>query len=172
MEHIFQYALPGDRLMGTEHPGYVKAYDKIQERRFGQDREGSSRHWKVALVFMAFVVGLGLISAKAQHGIEGKWKDETKGGVIEIYEENGLYFGKLISADNPEENEKVQAYGEDIILMRNFEKKSDTKYCCGKMYQPKFKRTISATLILEDSNTLKIKGSYGVVKGTRIWKRV
>lgn len=29
-----------DRVMGTEHPDYVKEYDKLQEQRFGQSLEG------------------------------------------------------------------------------------------------------------------------------------
>ncbi|MEM7511464.1 MAG: hypothetical protein AAF388_11060 [Bacteroidota bacterium] len=27
-----------DRLMGTEHPDYMKEYDKIQEKRFEENR--------------------------------------------------------------------------------------------------------------------------------------
>ena len=32
--------------------------------------------------------------------IEGKWKFRDKGAFVLIYEENGLYFGKLIEAGN------------------------------------------------------------------------
>lgn len=37
-----------DRLMKTEHPDYVKEYDMIQERRFGNTRPSYS--WKITLI--------------------------------------------------------------------------------------------------------------------------
>lgn len=160
-----------DRLIGTEHPDYVKEYDKIQKRRFGIYTPKSFT-WKSTLsLFLIIVFGFILIAAKPPNSIEGNWKDNKEGGVIRIYEENGLYFGQLMGADNPKDNKKIQAYGE-IILMRNFKKKSSTEYCCGIIFQPKEKRIISATLVLKDKNTLKINGKYGIFTGSRIWKRL
>lgn len=160
-----------DKMMGTEHPDYVKKYDEIQKRRFGID-DSASFSWKATfLVFSAVIIGLSAISAtKSIDGIEGKWRDNNGGAVILIYEENGLYFGQLISADNPEENQKIQEHGK-VILMKNFKKTSPTEYCCGTIFQPKEKRTISATLILKDKNTLKINGKYGAFTASRTWKR-
>lgn len=52
--------------------------------------------------------------------------------------------------------------------MRDFEKKSPREYCCGTIFQPREKRKITATLILEDHNTLKINGKYGLFVGISI----
>jgi Delta7-sterol 5-desaturase len=161
-----------DRIMGTEHPDYVQEYDEIQKRRFGVDTP-SSFSWNGSLfLFFILAVGLTMIAAKSPDGIEGKWKDDNDGGVIMIYEEDGLYYGQLIGADKQEDNQKIQEYGKKIILMKNFEKKSSKEYCCGTIIQPREKRTITATLILIDKNTLKINGQYGVFTGSRILKRL
>jgi len=159
-----------DRLMGTEHPDYVKEYDKIQERRFGTSTP-SALPLKKTFMLLTILMGLLALSAKAQDGIEGDWKDHHGGGIIKIYEENGLYFGQLIGADKSEENQKIQTH-EKIVLMKNFEKKSSTEYCCGTIYQPREKRTISATLILESDKVLRIYGRYGVFSGSRRWTRL
>ncbi|MEL6274598.1 MAG: hypothetical protein AAFU03_05825, partial [Bacteroidota bacterium] len=70
---------------------------------------------------------LGTISAQAQAGIEGKWNTNKEGGIILIYEEDGKYYGQLISSDNPENNKKIQEHGKKIILMRDFEQKNETE---------------------------------------------
>lgn len=157
-----------DRLMKTENPDYVKEYDKIQERRFGNARPSYS--WKITLMLLMLVLGLGAISAKGQGSIKGKWKDDEGGGVILIYQEDGMYYGQLAAADEPEENAKIQ--GKTIVLMKDFQKTSDTQFCCGTIYQPREKRLITATLILKDGNTLEINGRYGLFTGSRIWTRL
>lgn len=148
-----------DRIMGTEHPDYVKEYDVIQERRFGNDVPSNFLWKRVFFLFFVTSIGFVMISATTSNSIEGKWRDNEAGGVILIYEEKGLYFGQLISADKQEEHKKIQAH-EKIILLKNFKKKNTREYCCGTIFQPREKRTINGTLILEDQNTLKIKGKY------------
>jgi len=113
---------------------------------------------------------LSIFSVQAQSGIEGKWKNE-KGVVISIYEEEGKYFGRLISSENAEQNKQIQDK-EKIVLLNNFEKESDTKFCCGTIFQPKMKKNLNATLYLEDANTLKMKVKQGVFSGTKYWERI
>lgn len=160
-----------DRLLGTEHPDYVLEYDKIQDRRFKMS-SSSKTSWKPS-IFLFIIIGLGLsLSAAAQSsGIVGDWKDDDGGGTIRIYEENGLYFGQLTEADDAKENKKIQQHGE-VIIMKNFEKINNEKYCCGTIYQPREKRTISATLILKDEEILVIQGKFGVFTGSRTWRRL
>jgi sterol desaturase/sphingolipid hydroxylase (fatty acid hydroxylase superfamily) len=160
-----------DRVMGTEHADYVKEYDEIQKRRFGIYKHNSVTVKSTFLVVLAVGVSFMIISAQIPKDVEGIWKDNNDGGIIKIYEKEGMYFGQLIEAEKPEDNKRIKAYGE-IILMKNFKKKSATEYCCGTIYQPKEKRTIKATLVLQDENTLKINGKYGIFTGSRIWKRL
>jgi len=162
-----------DRLMGTENPNYVSEYDRIQESRFGtsQTQTATSFWRKISLPFFVVLLLIG-ISVFGQSPIEGKWKDAEDGGVILIYEENGTYFGQLISADKPEENKRIQEHGEKIVLLKNFEKKNEKELCCGTIYQPKEKRLVQGTLVLLNSTTLKVKGRYGIFTGSRIWRKI
>lgn len=122
-------------------------------------------------LLFTFILATSIISAKAQTGIEGKWEEPKNGGVILIYKEDGKYFGQLIASDDPKETEKIKAKGK-ILILRDFEKKSETKFCCGKIYQPKKEKLISAELMLEDKNTLKVTGKSGIMSGSQTWKRL
>lgn len=117
------------------------------------------------------LVFMGMTSVAAHNGIEGKWKDHKNGAVILIYEEDGMYYGQLISVDDPGKNEKVQER-DKIVLLRNFKKTSETEFCCGKIYQPKHKRVVDGTLVLKDENTLKVTGRLGIIKGTQTWTKL
>ncbi len=129
--------------MGTEHPDYVKEYDKIQEQRFGQYIP-STASWKNSLSLFIFVlVAFFIMSVSSSaNGIEGKWKFRDNGAVVQIYKENGLFFGRLIDAGNDTDNQKLKAHGGDVILMRNFETKGPNTYCCGTLFAPKKKLTL------------------------------
>ncbi len=128
--------------------------------------------YRIFIVASFICLGLGLGSVQAQTGIEGKWKDTEKGITLLIFQENGKYFGQVVASDDPKQNEKIQAHGKKIVVLKNLEKKSDSKYCCGTIYQPEKGKTLSATLTLKDKNTLQLKAKYGLISGTRIWKRI
>ncbi|WP_163381776.1 DUF2147 domain-containing protein [Cyclobacterium sp. SYSU L10401] len=127
--------------------------------------------WPTKNMPLIFVSILMAFSFCAQAQIEGQWKDTEKSITILIYEQEGKYFGQLLSSEDAEQNKKIQENGK-IVLLRDFKKKSDTKFCCGTIFQPKAKRTLDATLFLEDDKTLKIKASYGFFSGTKYWKRL
>jgi uncharacterized protein (DUF2147 family) len=116
-----------------------------------------------------FLLGAGAITAFGQSSIEGKWKDEEKGGTILIYKENGLYYGQLIAADDPDENAMIK--DRKIMVIKDFQQEDDTTFCCGTLFQPKYKRELSGTLVLVNANQLKVKGKYGLYTGSRVWKR-
>lgn len=156
-----------DRLMGTENPDYVKNYDVIQQRRFGK-REASSFAKKMSLPLI-IILAMFSFTALGQSPIEGKWKDSEGGGVILIYEQDGKFFGQILSADNPEENKKLD--GRKILVLKNFEKKSEKEFCCGTIFQPKERRTLKGDLVLQDPNTLIINVQHGIFSGSRIWKK-
>ncbi|MEL6863262.1 MAG: DUF2147 domain-containing protein [Bacteroidota bacterium] len=127
---------------------------------------------KRSLLLFAFILGFGSLSAYAQEGIEGSWKNNKNGAVILIYQEDGKYFGRLIGTENSEQSEKIQAQEEEIIILRNFEQKSATEFCCGEVFQPQKRRTMSANLTLEDKQTLRMDAKLGFVKGTQHWTRM
>jgi sterol desaturase/sphingolipid hydroxylase (fatty acid hydroxylase superfamily) len=161
-----------DRMMGTEHPDYVKEYDRIQKRRFKQTTPPTTSWTSGAIPVILLILALSALSAtSSQKGVEGKWKFLDNGAVIRIYEKEGLYYGQLIETGNEEDNRKLQANGQ-VILMRNFKKESPTKYCCGTIFAPKKNKTLSATLVLENANTLRVNAKYGMLTGSKTLYRL
>ena len=161
-----------DRIMGTEHPDYVKEYDEVQARRFGGRPLAPSYGWMKAFFLVIALLGIGLVSAKAQSTIKGKWKQEENGGTILIYEEDGFYYGQLIAADSPEENAKIQAHEKKIFILKDFKKENETQFCCGTVYAPRKKKTLSGSMILEDENTLKVSAQYKMFSGSKTFTRL
>ncbi len=159
-----------DRAMKTEYPDYVKEYDLIQEKRFGAAGFTSSFKLRHTLLLLMLLVGLSCLSAFGQSSIEGRWRDEETKGVIEIYQKNGTYYGRVVGSDDPEEQKKIEQ--QEVLVLKDFRKESKNTFCCGTMYQPREKRTVTGTLELVDAHTLKIHGRYGIFRATRIWKRV
>ncbi len=125
------------------------------------------------LPFSLLMLLLGINSnlANAQASIEGKWKEPKNGSTILIYEEGGFYYGQLIGNEKATENEKIQAQ-DKIILLKDFQKEDETTFCCGTIYQPRTKKTISATLTLEGEGSLKVTGQVGAIKRSRVWQRL
>jgi uncharacterized protein (DUF2147 family) len=159
-------------MMGTEHPDYVKEYDRIQKRRFKQTTPPTTSWTSGAIPVILLILALSALSAtSSQKGVEGKWKFLDNGAVIRIYEKEGLYYGQLIETGNEEDNRKLQANGQ-VILMRNFKKESPTKYCCGTIFAPKKNKTLSATLVLENANTLRVNAKYGMLTGSKTLYRL
>ena len=156
-----------DRLMKTERKDYVQTYDNIQEKRFGLPKVNGVGTKK--LLGVLFFLSLGGTTLSAQGSIQGEWRDDKLGAVIQIYEEEGKYYGKVISVDDPEDNAKLES--REVIVMRDFYQKSDATYCCGTFFAPKRKITFEATLVLEEENKLIIKGQYKRLSGKRVLKR-
>lgn len=157
-----------DRIMKTENPDYVRLYDTIQKRRFGAYTPTLSA--KRSLLLLLILLATGLLALQAQSSIVGTWKDHEKGGIIRIYQENGLYYGQLIGADNPADHAKIQ--GKKIMVIRDFKQENSTTYCCGTLFQPQHQRELSATLILEGTDRICINARYGVFSGTRYLERM
>lgn len=162
-----------DRIMGTEHPDYVKEYDKIQEQRFGQ--KSQSLHFLTSTISIFLILFTGLLSlssTNSSYEIKGKWKMRDNGAIVQIYEKNGLYFGKLIETGNDIDNQKLKEYGKTVVLLKNFVKNSPNTYCCGTIYAPKKDKTLSANMTLENSHKLRVDAKYGTLSGSRILDKV
>ncbi|MEL6987780.1 MAG: DUF2147 domain-containing protein, partial [Bacteroidota bacterium] len=125
----------------------------------------------VTIITFFILAFLTMSATSSPSEIEGKWKFRDNGAVVQIFEENGLYYGKLIEAGNKDDNQKLKETGE-IIIMRGFERESQYTYCCGTIFAPKKKKTLSATMTLENSNMLKVDAKYGIFEGSRILDKV
>jgi uncharacterized protein (DUF2147 family) len=120
---------------------------------------------------------------KAQNQIVGKWTSEDKKGVIEVFEQNGQYFGKLTTiktpndenglpkkdAKNPSPALRNQALL-NLVILKNFQY-SDNQWSGGTIYDPNNGKTYTCKMWLTDNNTLKIRGYLGPFFRTQTWTR-
>jgi Delta7-sterol 5-desaturase len=158
-----------DRLLGTEHPDYVRDYDKIQQQRFGERIQPEHESKTILKKSIAAVLMVTLsISAFAQ--IEGKWKTEDKTAVIEIYKQGDKYFGKLVWTI-PEQQKKIPE-GKTVMVLMDFEKKNAVTFINGTINMVRKKRKVNGTLTLKDDNRLELYGSYMGYKGKQVWTRI
>lgn len=126
--------------------------------------------WIGILLIGSFAV-LSLSSMKpTATNIEGKWKNTETSATVQIYKKGGLFFGKIIKFDNPEYEKKRG--NKTPLILKNFKKKSETKYCCGKILPVKYNYQIPGEIKVINNNTLNVKGSYMGLSDSKTWKRV
>lgn len=126
------------------------------------------------LLMMAFAV----ISLTAySQDIFGTWITESGDGNVEIYENNGKIYGKIVwlekgpdtkDTHNPDAKLKERKLI-GVNLLSGLTKKGD-KYEGGKIYDPKSGKTYKCTIWLDGKN-LKVRGILGIFHSTQTWKR-
>ena len=119
--------------------------------------------------------------------ILGKWKsidEETNKdeSIIEIYQEKGEYYGKIIQLINPKtkdpvcENCKGKNKNKLIVglVIINGLKKDGNEWSGGKVLDPKNGKEYKCYITLKDNNTMKLRGYIGfsVFGRTAYWYRV
>ena len=129
---------------------------------------------KKILLMMTFAV----ISLTAySQDIFGTWITEAGDGNVEIYENNGKVFGKIVwlkkGADTKDtHNPDAKLKDRKLIgvnLLSDLTKKGD-KYEGGKIYDPKSGKTYKCAIWL-DGKELKVRGILGIFHSTQTWKR-
>jgi len=129
---------------------------------------------KKILLMMTFAV----ISLTAySQDIFGTWITEAGDGNVEIYENNGKVFGKIVwlkkGADTRDtHNPDAKLRDRKLIgvnLLSGLTKKGD-KYEGGKIYDPKSGKTYKCAIWL-DGKELKVRGILGIFHSTQTWKR-
>lgn len=129
---------------------------------------------KKILLMMAFAV----ISLTAySQDIFGTWITESGDGNVEIYENNGKIYGKIVwlekgpdtkDTHNPDAKLKERKLI-GVNLLSGLNKKGD-KYEGGKIYDPKSGKTYKCAIWL-DGKELKVRGILGIFHSTQTWKR-
>ncbi len=129
---------------------------------------------KRILLMMTFAV----ISLTAySQDIFGTWITEAGDGNVEIYENNGKVFGKIVwlkkGADTKDtHNPDAKLRDRKLIgvnLLSGLTKKGD-QYEGGKIYDPKSGKTYKCAIWL-DGKELKVRGILGIFHSTQTWKR-
>ena len=139
------------------------------------------------LVTILFVSGNLLAQNFTTDDILGYWLNEEQDGKVNIYKENGKYYGKLIWLKNPIDEEtgkpKLDKHNPDdelkkrptkgIILMSDFEYEGEGLWEEGDIYDPKSGKTYSCYMKLETMDQLKVRGFIGIslIGRTTYWTR-
>jgi len=138
---------------------------------------------KAILMLMMAMVIIPFTQLKAQDfkadDIVGVWMNEDKDAQVEIYKDNGKYFGKIVWLLNPIDEEtnkpKLDDKNEDVslrdrpvmglLLLKDFVFDGDDEWEDGTIYDPKNGKTYSCYMEFEDEDdmsTLKIRGYIGI----------
>ncbi|MCB2221431.1 MAG: DUF2147 domain-containing protein [Bacteroidetes bacterium] len=141
------------------------------------------------LSIFIFLAGFGL-HASAQSfkadDVLGIWYNEEKDAKVEIYEENGHYFGKVVWLEEPNEPETGKPKLDDenpdeelqkrpimgLLLVKDFI--FDGKlWDDGEIYDPKSGNTYSCYMKMESNDKLKVRGYIGIslIGRTTYWTR-
>lgn len=133
------------------------------------------------------IVTLFITSTYAQKTVLGKWKsidDETGKalGIVEIYEEGGKIYGKIIDILIPKDKNKTceKCVGDDknkpilgLTIIKGLKKDGD-EYNGGHILDPKYGKLYKCYINLENEDKLKIRGYIGIslFGRTQYWHRV
>lgn len=132
-----------------------------------------------------FVAVAGIFSVNAQ--VTGRWKtiDDKTGdakSIVEIYEQNGKIYGKVVEILNPaRKNSKCDKCDgadkgkpiEGLIIIKGL-KKDGEKYTDGDILDPQKGKLYSCTIKLDGKDKLDVRGYMGIsmLGRTQVWHRV
>ena len=122
-----------------------------------------------------------------ENSVLGQWKtidDETGDArsIVELYEEEGKIFGRIIDILNPNNKEKtcIKCEGDEkdmpligLNIIKGLEL-DDDRYEDGTIFDPEKGKTYDAKIWIEDDtpNTLKVRGYIAFLYRTQEWIRV
>ena len=110
-----------------------------------------------AFILLALFISL---TAYSQSDIVGIWNTEKENSIVEIYEDNGELFGKIISSDRAEVVGKIN--------LRNLQNKGD--HWKGELFVFK-RRSWYDVAIHEENDTLYLVISVGFFEKEVQWPR-
>ena len=110
-----------------------------------------------AFILLALFISL---TAYSQSDIVGIWNTEKENSIVEIYEDNGELFGKIISSDRAEVVGKIN--------LRNLQNKGD--HWEGELFVFK-RRSWYDVSIYEENDTLYLVISVGFFEKEVQWPR-
>ena len=130
------------------------------------------------LVCFMSIVFVPTISAQVHKSddIIGTWLNQEATGKIQIFKQNGKYFGKLVWLRTPldsitgqprtdKENPDVKMKSAPLIglvNLKNFAFDGTQEWSNGTIYDPKNGKTYSCKISFENANKLKIRGFIGL----------
>lgn len=131
---------------------------------------------KKLLPFFLAVIFLTLTSFNYNNGdvILGVWANGTNKGHIQLYKQDGKYYGKIIWLKQPyddtgkpkidKNNPDVNARSRSLlglVMLRDF-KYEDGEWVDGRIYNPDDGKEYKCNMKLKDLKTLAIRGYIGI----------
>lgn len=139
------------------------------------------------IVVAVTVLFLTLQMNAQDKSVFGQWKtidDETgtAKSIVEVYEQEGKVFGKIIDILNPEDRDKVCIYckGDEkdqpligLTIIKGLQL-DDDRYEDGTIFDPEKGKTYKAKIWVDDEepNVLKVRGYIAFLFRTQEWIRV
>jgi uncharacterized protein (DUF2147 family) len=124
----------------------------------------------IVLVFLV----LTSFNNNAADAILGVWANGSNKGHIQLYEQNGKYYGKIIWLKQPLDDAgkpKIDKHNPDekarskkllgLIMLRDFKYK-DGEWVDGMIYNPTDGKEYKSKMKLKDAKTLAVRGYIGI----------
>ena len=134
--------------------------------------------------FVSCIILFLNIEAFAQNQIIGKWMSEDKKGITEIYKHNGKFYGKIVWLKKPKDEKGLPMTDINnsdktlkkrvllgLVVLKDLHYKNN-EWIDGTIYDPQTGKTYNCKLTLANSNTIKLRGYWGILSETRLWSKV
>lgn len=142
---------------------------------------------KKLFLLLIFIVSSILVFAGFNpDDIVGVWKDGRGKGQIQIFKQNGKYYGKIVWLKDPKDangRPKVDRKNPNpslrtkpimgLVMLKDF-KYDDNEWTGGHIYNPSDGKEYKAYMKLRDKNTLNVRGYVGIslLGKTDTWSRI
>ncbi len=151
---------------------------------------------KIACGLAVLIVSLAGVRAQAQNAdaIVGTWLDGKGKAHIDVYKNNGKYFGKIVwlkETTYPADDKKGMAGKEKVdrenpdpakrtkpilglVILRDFVYDGGTQWDSGRIYDPENGKDYKCKMTLKSADALDVRGFIGFsfIGRTENWTRV
>lgn len=140
----------------------------------------------LTVVAVMMLAGLTAQAQTKADDILGIWWNQEKTSKIEVYKNNGKYFGKIIHLEEPNDEQGKPKVDKDnpeaklrtrpllgMVILQDLAYDEDNEYEDGNIYDPKSGKTYSANAELVNKNQLDLRGYVGIslIGRTSTWTR-
>ena len=123
---------------------------------------------QIALVLaLSFTTAVSAQKGSGPDAVLGQYWTPAKNAKIQIYKQNGLYYGKTVWTErsgldtlNPDPRKRSESLL-GLVFLTDFEY-DDGKYVDGEIYDPQTGNIYSCKMWLQDNGDLKARGYIGI----------
>ncbi len=129
---------------------------------------------KILPVILLLSLGLSGFDNNRADSILGIWANNTNKGHLQLYKQNGKYYGKIIWLNQPlDENGKPKVDKNNpnknirnksllgLVMLSDF-RYNDGVWTDGRLYNPNDGKEYNCSMKLKDEKTLAVRGYVGI----------